>query len=183
MPDLRSTEEDPIQLHDGLSFVDSQDVASGEDSTYAWRVSGKDDYIIGVEKNTPFALEAYEVTTGEKIDEGTRFIIQKTDPQENPLGNAIVAEGHFSQFDYNKMRSDPEFFKTTTKSVILNEREFLHIYLDIPDGANDFDASASRLTIGDNVTQTGKPVFIRRVNQLSTAQRQAARQASGNGGG
>lgn len=178
MPEIRSTDEDPVQLHDDLSFVSSQDVTSGEASTPAWNIAGQDNYVIGIEQNTPFALEAYEATNQTKIDESTRFVIQKTDPQENPLGNAIVAQGNFNQFNYNKMRSDPDYFLTTAKSLVLDEREHVHIYLDIPSGANDFDASVSRLTIGDNVTQTGKPVFIRKKNSLSPQQRQAVRQAS-----
>jgi hypothetical protein len=178
MPEIRSTDEDPVQLYDGMSFVSKQDVASGETATPAWTISGQDNYVIGIEQNTPFALEAYEATNQTEIDQSTRFTIQKTDPQDNPLGNAIVAQGNFNQFDYDKMRSDPDYFLTTAKSLVLDERENVHIYLDIPSGANDFDASASRLTIGDNVTQTGKPVFIRKKNSLNSQQQQAVQQAS-----
>lgn len=178
MPELRSTDEDPIQIYDGLDFVTKQDIQPGETSTPAYVIEGKDNYVIGIEKNTPFALELYEATTGAKLDDSTRFVLQKTDPQGNPLGNAIVAEGNMDQFDYEKMRSDTEFYLTTAKSVILDEREFLHIYLDIPTGANDFDASASNITIGDNVTQNGKPVFVRKKGSLSAQQRQAVKQAS-----
>lgn len=178
MPEVRTTDEDPIQIYDGLSFVSKQNVASGETSTPAWTISGQDNYVIGIESNTPFALEAYEATNQTKIDESTRFTIQKTDPQDNPLGNAIAAQGNFNQFDYNKMRSDPDYFLTTNKSLVLDERENVHIYLDIPSGSNDFDSSASRLTIGDNVTQTGKPVFIRKKDSLNSQQRQAVQQTS-----
>lgn len=180
MPDIRSTNEDPLQLHDELSFVSKQDIAPGETSKPGYTIQGKDNYVIGIEKNTPFAPEFYNASQN-KLDEATRVTIQKTDPQENPLGNAIIAEGNLGQFDYSKMRSDPEFFKTTSKSLLLDEREFVHVYLDIPSGANDFSNTDSRLTIGDAVTQTGKPVFIRRKQALSQAQQQAVDQASSGG--
>lgn len=180
MPEIRSTNEDPLQIHDGLSFVTKQDIAPGETSKPAYTIQGKDNYVIGIEQNTPFAPEFYN-TNSNKIDEATRLTLQKTDPQENPLGNAIIAQGNLGQFDYSKMRSDPEFFKTTSKSLLLDEREFVHLYLDIPSGANNFDASRSRLTIGDAVTQTGKPVFIRRKRSMSQAQQQAVDQASTQG--
>ncbi len=177
MPELRSTREDPIQIHDGLNFVSKQDVSPGETATPAVTIEGTDNYVIGIEKNTLFAPEFYNAN-GEKIDESTRVVIQKTDPQENPLGNAIAFQANFGQFDYGKFRSDPEFYKTTTKSLLIDEREYVHIYLDIPEGAAAFDASASRLTIGDPVTQTAKPVFIRRKDDLSQAQKQAVNQAN-----
>lgn len=177
MPELRSTREDPIQIHDGLNFVSKQDISPGETSTPAYTISGTDQYVIGIEKNTLFAPEFYD-TNGDKIDESTRVVIQKTDPQENPLGNAIAFQANFGQFDYAEFRSDPEFYKTTTKSLLIDEREYVHIYLDIPSGSADFDASASRLTIGDPVTQTAKPVFIRKKDSLSRGQQQAVNQAN-----
>jgi len=181
MPDIRSTTEDPLQLHDGLSFVSKQDISAGETQKPAYTISGKDNYVLGIERNTPFAPEFYD-TSDTKLDEASRLTIQKTDPQQNPLGNAIVAQANLGQFDYSKMRNDPEFFKTTSKSLLLDEREYVHLYLDIPSGSNDFDASRSRLTIGDAVTQTGKPVFIRRKQSLSSAQQSAVDQASSGGG-
>jgi hypothetical protein len=182
MPDLRTTTEDPIQIHDGLSFVSKQDIAPGDSNVPAYTISGKDNYVIGIERNTPFAPEFID-TTGSKLDESARLTFQKADPQGNPLGSAIIAEANLGQFNYAKMRSDPEYFKTTSKSLLLDEREFLYVYIDVPSGSNDFDASQSRLTIGDAVTQTGKPVFIRRKENLSTAQQSAVNQASSGGGG
>jgi hypothetical protein len=181
MPQIRTTGEDPLQLHDGLSFVTKQDVAPGETNKPAYTVEGKDNYVVGVERNTPFAPNFIDAG-GEKIDESTRLTIQKADPQGNPLGNAIIAEANLGQFNYAKMRSDPEYFKTTSKSLLLDEREFLYVYINIPNGSADFDASRSRLTIGDAVTQTGKPVFIRRKDELSAAQQSAVNQASSAGG-
>jgi hypothetical protein len=181
MPEIRSTREDPIQIHDDLSFVTKNDIAPGEDAQPAYVVEGKDNYVIGIEQNTPIAPEFIN-TNGEKVDESARVVFQKADPQGNPLGNAIIASANLGQWNYSKMRADPDYFKTTQKSLLLDEREFLHVYVDLPNGAADFDASQSRLTIGDNVTQTGKPVYIRRKQSLSASQQQAVQQASSDGG-
>lgn len=180
MPEIRTTREDPVQIHDDLSFVSKQDIAPGETAKPAYTVDGKTNYVIGVESNTPFGPELID-TNNSKLDDSTRLTLQKADPQGNPLGNAIVAHAHLSQFDYSKMRADPDFFKTTSKSLLLDERQFLYLFLDIPTGSANFDASRSRLTIGDAVTQTGKPVFIRKKDTLSSTQKQAVNQSAGGG--
>jgi len=102
----------------------------------------------------------------------------KADPEGNPLGNAIVFESNLDVFNYVKFRSDEDYFKTTSKGIVIDEREFLHIYLQIPSGANGFDAGESRLTIGDTATRTGKPVFIREKSSLNAQQQAAVEQAS-----
>lgn len=181
MVQIRSSNEDPIQIFDRLSFVSSQATAPGETHTPAYTVSGEDGYVIGVEANTPIAPELRD-SNGDKLDDSTRVIFQKADPQGNPLGNAIVFEANLGQFDYEKFRSDPDYFVTTKKPLLLDERESLHIYLDIPTGSNGFDPATSRLTIGDAATQTGKPVYVRDKNSLSQNQRQAVDQASTGGG-
>lgn len=177
MPEVRTTNESAIQIHDDLSFVESQAVGAGDTYTPAYIIEGSDNRVIGIESNTPVAPE-FRDSNGNKLDPSTRIIIQKADPEGNPLGNAIVFEGNLAQFNYEKMRSDEDYFKTTSKGVIIDEREFLHIYLKIPSGANGFDTGESRLTIGDNVTRTGKPAFIRKKNSLSGTQQQAVEQAS-----
>lgn len=177
MPTVRSSSENPIQLYDGLGFVTSQDVGAGDDYTPAYIIEGEENRVIGIESNTPFAPELRD-SSGNKLDGSTRIVVQKADPEGNPLGNAIVFEGNLSQFNYEKMRSDEDYFKTTTKGVLIDEREFLHIYLDIPSGANGFDADESRITLGDNVTRTGKPVYIRKKSAMSAQQQAAVEQAS-----
>jgi len=183
MPEIQSTTEDPIQIYDELSFVTSQDIAPGVDYEPAYIIEGAEDKVIGVERNTPFAPE-FRDSDGEKLDGSTRVVAQKADPQGNALGNAIVLDANLDQFVYEEMRSDPDYFKTTSKGLIIDEREFLHIYVHVPESAsNGFSAAQSRLTIGDNVTRTGKPVFIRDKQQLAPEQREAVNQAStGNGG-
>lgn len=181
MPTIQTTTEDPIQLHEGLDFVEFQDVEPGDRHIPAVVIEGRDDHVIGIERNTPFA-PTFVDENGEKLDESTRVIVQKADEQRNPLGNAIVLEANLDQFDYARMRSDTDYMKTTTRSVLLDEREHLFIYVDIPSGSNGFDAEESRITIGDNVTQTGKPVFVREKASMGARQQQAVEQASSSNG-
>lgn len=173
---IRTTTEDPLQIHDELSFVTKTDVTDSENHVPAYEVEGPDGYVIGVEPNTPLGVEARD-SSGNKLDGSTRVILQKADVQGNPLGNAIIFEHNLDAFDYEKMRSDPQYFKYTRKPLLLKEREYLYVYFDIPSGGNAFSASDSALTIGDNVTQTGKPVFIRELDSLSKQQQSALKQA------
>lgn len=175
--DIRTTNEDPIQLHDDLPFVTKQAVTAGEKHVPAYKIEGPDNYVIGIESNTPLAPEARD-SNGDKLDASTQVVLQKADPQGNPLGNAIVFEHNLDAFDYEKMRSDPRFFKHTQKSLLLDEKEFLYVYFHIPNGSNDFDPAQSRLTLGDNVTQTGKAVFIRKKDSLNDVQQQAVSNAN-----
>jgi len=175
--DIRTTNEDPVQIHDDLPFVTKQSVAPGETHVPSYKVEGPDNYVVGIESNTPLAPE-FRDSNGDPIDTSTQIILQKADPQENPLGNAIIFEHNMDTFDYQKMRSDPRFFRHTQKSLLLDEKEYLYVFLNIPSGANDFDPAQSRLTIGDNVTQTGKAVYIRKKNSLGQAQRKAVAQAN-----
>lgn len=175
--DIRTTNEDPIQIHDDLSFVSTNTVGPGQEHVPAYEIEGPDNYVLGVESNTPLAPELRD-SNGDKIDSSTRILLQKADPQGNPLGNAIIFDHNLDAFDYEKMRSDPRFFRHTQKSLLLDEKEFLYVFLDMPSGANDFDPSMSRLTIGDNVTQTGKAVYIREKNGMSGVEQQAVKQAN-----
>jgi len=175
--DIRTTNEDPIQIHDDLPFVTSQQVAPGEQHLPAYKIEGPDNYVLGIEANTPLAPEFRDVN-GDKLDSSATIILQKADPQQNPLGNAIVFEHNLDAFDYEKMRSDPRFFRHTQKSLLIDEREYLYVYVHLPSGSNNFDPSQSRLTIGDNVTQTGKAVYIRKKNSMNDMQKQAVSKAN-----
>jgi len=175
--DIRTTNEDPIQIHDDLPFVTKQAVSAGERHVPAYKIEGPDNYVIGIESNTPLAPEVRD-QNGQKLDSSTQVLLQKADPQGNPLGNSITFEHNLDTFDYEKMRSDPRFFRHTQKSLLLDEREYLYVFLHIPAGAPDFDPDQSRLTIGDNVTQTGKAVYIRKKDALSDMQRQAVSNAN-----
>lgn len=175
--DIRTTNEDPVQLHDDLPFITSQSVAPGETHVPAYKIEGPDNYVVGIESNTPMAPE-FRDSNGDPLDGSTQIILQKADPQGNPLGNAISFEHNLDAFDYEKMRSDPRFFRHTQKSILLDEREFLYVFVRIPQGANGFDPAQSRLTLGDNVTQTGKAVYIRKKDSLSEVQQKAVSNAN-----
>lgn len=175
--EIRTTSEDPIQIHDDLPFVSSNNVTAGTRHTPAWEITGPDNYTLAIESNTPFAPEARE-SSGAKIDGSTRVVVQKADPQGNPLGNGIIFDHNMDAFDYQDMRSDPRFFRHTQKSVIIDEKEKLFVFLYIPSSANDFDASQSRLTLGDNVTETGKAVYIKEKSSMNQAERNQVQAAS-----
>lgn len=178
--DIRTTNEDPIQIHDDLPFVESEQVQPGETHVPAYTIEGPDNYVLGVEANTPLAPEL-RTASGEKLDNSTRVLLQKADPQGNPLGNAIIFEHNLDAFDFEKMRSDPRFFRHTQKSLLLDEKEYLYVYVDIPSGADPLDPQMSRLTIGDNVTQTGKAVYIRKKDSLNGMESSAVQAASSGG--
>lgn len=173
---IRQNTEDPLTIHDSLDFVTKQDVAPGERNKEAYSIRGPRNYVIAIEPNTVVAPE-FRDSTGEKLDGSTQIILQKADIQGNALGNAIIFETSLTSFEYDKMRSDPEYFKYTRKPLLLKPREYLNVYLDIPDNGSSFDASSSRLTIGDNVTQTGKPVYIRHLDTMSQEEKRMVEQA------
>jgi len=180
---IRTTTEDPIQIHDNQPFVSKNNVAPGERHVPGYVVEGPDNYVIGIEANTPLAPE-FRDQNGEKIDSSAQIMLQKADPQGNPLGNAIVFQHNIDAFDYAKMRSDDRFYRHTEKSLLLDEREYLYVYAHIPSSAaQGLDASKSRLTIGDNATSTGKAVYIREKDSLNGVQQQAVKGASSKKGG
>lgn len=169
--DIRQNTEDPIRVYDDLDFVSKQDVPDATSNLAAYSIRGPRNYVVGIEEGTPLAPEFRDVN-GDKLDPSTQIILQKADVQGNPIGSAIIFEDSLDGFDYEKMRSDPQYFRYTNKPLLLKEREYLYVFVDIPQGSNDFDASESRLTIGDNTTQTGKPAFIRHVETMSQQERQ-----------
>lgn len=175
----QSSGEEPITISDDKEFVTKQDVAAGTRGK-AYVVEGPTDYVIGVDAGTVFA-PFFVDNTGTKLDPSTQIIAQKADPQGNPLGNAIIFEDTTSVFNYEKMRSDDEYFRYTHKPLVLDEREFLYIYVDIPSGANGFSAADSRLTIGDKSTRKNQPAYIREKDSLNSAQAQTVEEASTGG--
>ena len=170
--EIRQNTEDPIQIHDRQQFVDKQDVTTNEAHVPAYTIDGPDNHVIGIEPQTPVSFE-FRDSSGEKLDGSSMVKLQKADIQGNPIGSAIIFNHNLNAFDYEKMRSDPQYYKYTNKPLLLRERESLYVFIDIPDGANDFSAEMSRMTIGDNVTSTGKPVYIRHVDTLEPGDREA----------
>lgn len=164
--------EHPIQIYDDLDFVNKQNVGPNESHNWAYQIEGPRNYVLAVDAGTLVAPHFYNVN-GEPVDDSAVLLMQKADRQGNPLGNAIVFEDTFDVFDYEKMRSDTDYFRTTHKPLVLDEKEFLNIYVDLPSGSADFDADASRLTIGDKSTRKNQPAFIRRKDELNGMQQQA----------
>lgn len=175
----QSSGEEPITISDDKEFVTKQDVAAGTRGA-AYTIETPSDYVVGVDAGTVFA-PFFVDAAGEKMDPSTTIIAQKADPQGNPLGNAIIFEDTVSVFNYEKMRSDTDYFRYTHKPLLLDEREFLHINVDVPAAAPGFDATNSRLTIGDKSTRKNQPAYIREKNSLSGQQSDAISQVSTRG--
>lgn len=175
----QSQGEEPITISDDKEFVSKQDVAAGTRGI-AYTVEGPTDYVIGVDAGTVFAPYFLDAA-GDPLDDSVKVIAQKADPQGNPLGNAIIFEDSLSVFNFEKFRSDTDFFRFTHKPLLLDEREFLYVYVDIPSGVNGFSASNSRLTIGDKSTRKNQPAYIREKDTLNNQQQDAVRQASTGG--
>ena len=172
--------EQEVSLHDDLAFVEKQDVAADDPATPAYTIEGPDGYVIGVDAGTPIAPE-FRDANGAKLDGSTRVTVQKCDRQGNPLGDGIVFNDSLGRFDYVKMRNDPDFFRKTTKALMIDEREIVKVFVDIPAGANGFDAGLSRLSIGDDTSDFGKPVEIIDHDDLTAAETQAVKAASQRG--
>ena len=166
-----------IRLFDELAFVSKQDVGAGDTNTPAYTIEGPEDYMIAVDAGTIVAPE-FRDSNGDKLDGSTRVIIQKCDKQGNPLGDGIVFDDTLSSFDYDEMRTDPDYFVKTFQTLMIDEREIVKIFVDVPEGENGFDAAQSRLTIGDNTSDFGKAVEIVDHDDLSASESEAVKQAS-----
>lgn len=172
-----------ITLHDDLGFVEKQDVAAGVSPTqdnWAYRIEGPEGYVIFVQAMTVFAPE-FRDSSGDPLDPSTRVRVQKCDRQGNPLSEYVLSE-LIGRFNYAKMRTDPDFFRKTTRDLFIDEREIVKIFVEIPGGANGFSAANSRLTIGDDTSDYNKPVEIVDHDDLSGQESAAVKAASQRGG-
>lgn len=177
--------EQQIPFSDDLDFVDAQTVAAGEapaKDNYAYRVKGPEGYVVFIQAGTEIAPELRD-SAGNKLDGSTRVLFQKCTKQGNPIDEFVLNQS-LDAFDYEKMRVDPDFFNYTSKDLMLDEREIVKIFLEIPSGANDFDPAKSRLTIGNTTSDYGTPVEIIDHDDLSDQESQAVKAASqrSNGG-
>ncbi len=175
---INQSENTPAKLYEGLPFIESQNVPAGANEVYAYRIEAPEDYAIAVEEGTEVAPRFVGVN-GEKVDPGTNIKIQKHTVEGYPLADGIVFDELFDAFDYEEMRVEPAKQRKTTKSVVIDERESLHVLLSIPSGAEDFDPDASSLTIGEDTASIGKPVAIKRKTEMSTQERRALSAAAG----
>lgn len=175
--------EQTISLHDALPFIEKQDVAAGASTTkdnWAYRIKGPENYVVFIQAGTEFAPE-FRDSNGEKLDESARVIFQKCDKQGNPLSEYVLNE-LLGRFDYEKMRTDPDYFRRTNRDLMIDEREIAKIFVDIPTSANGFSAAESRVTIGDDTTDFGTPVEIVDHDNLSGQESAAVKQVSQRGG-
>jgi hypothetical protein len=172
--------EKQISLSDYLPFIEVQDAPADDPTVAAYEIEGPEGYVIAVDAGTTFAPE-FKDANGEKLDPSTRVIMQKCDRQGNPLGDGIIFNDTLGRFDYSKMRTDPDFMRKTQKALMIDEREIVKIFVDIPDGRPGFDAENSRLTIGDDTSDFGKAVEIVEHDDLSQAETQAVKKASQRG--
>lgn len=183
MGNIRATAaQKQISIVKTLPFVEIQDVSAGDSDTPAVTITGPDGYVIAIDPGTPVAPE-FRDANGEKLDPSTRVTIQKCDRQGNPIGDAIVFSDTLGRFDYSKMRNDPDYMRKTQDSLMIDEREIVQVFVDIPDNANGFDAENSRFTVGDDTSDFGKPVEIVDHDDLSSTETKAVKAASQRNGG
>lgn len=177
--------EKQIPLYDDLNFVEKQDVAAGESPSkdnWAYRFKGPTGYVVFIQQGTEFAPE-FRDSNGDKLDGSTRVVWQKCDKQGNPLAEYIIDE-QIARFNYEKFRTDPDYYRYTQQDLMLDEREIAKIFVEIPSGSNGFSAADSRLNVGDVTSDFGTPVEIIDHDDLSGQESQAVKAASqaSNGG-
>lgn len=161
--------------------VEQNDVAAGDTQTPAYVLEGPQDTLVGIMRKTPVAPE-FRDASGNKIDGATRVEIVKCDKQGNRLGDGVAFSETLGKFNYEKFRNDPDFFRYTTQDLMLNEREIIKIFLDIPQGANGYSAADSRITVGDDTSDFGKAVEVIDHDDLSQQELRAIKSASTAGG-
>jgi hypothetical protein len=174
--------EQQLSLDARLPFVDEQDVAAAQPQTPAYTIEGPKGYLVSVDEGTPVAPE-FRDSSGNKLDPATTVTIQKCDKQGNLLGDGIVFSDTLGRFRYKDMRSDPDYMRKTQKPLMVDEREIVKVLVDIPSGSNGFDAGNSRITIGDDTSDFGRPVEIVDHDDLTPAESQAVKAASQQSGG
>lgn len=176
--------EQEITLDDTKEkLVESQNVTAGDTpakDNWAYKIESPEGRIIFVPSGVPFAPELREAN-GDRLDDSTRVLFQKCDSQGNPLAQYVL-NSLLGRFDYEKMRTDSKYFRRTQKDLMLDEREKAKIFLAIPEGAGDFSADESTLTIGDDTSDFGTPVEIIEHNDLSSGETNAVKAASQKGG-
>lgn len=174
--------EKEITLDDTKPFVEKQDVPAADTNTFAYKVEGPDGYVIGIDAGTIVAPEFRDVD-GDKLDSSTRVTIQKCDKQGNPIGSGVVFSETLGAYNYTKMRTDPDYFRKSQQDLMVDEREIVKVFVDVPAGQPGFSAANSRLTIGDDTSDFGTAVEIVDHDDLSGQQTQAVKSASQAAGG
>lgn len=170
--EINTPKEHSISVGKSTSFVELDEPAVDDKNTPAYTLVAPDDYVVGIEQGTFFALEARDVN-GDPCDDSSRVIVQRADRQGNPIAHSLAYDGTLDDFVYDSMYADEDYTRHTTRGVLLNEREQLHIYVVTPEGEPAFDKGQSRFKLGDASTGLGKAVNIRERGSLSPKHRQA----------
>lgn len=178
--DIRTPRDGQITLDDSKEFVESYSADAGKRKATAYKITGPDNYVIGVDPGTPIAPELRDAD-GNKLDGSTRITVQKCDKQGNPIGSGIVFSETLSRFNYEFFRNDPDFFRKIKNGFMIDEYEIVKIFVDIPAGSPPMSADKSSLTIGDNTSDFGKPVEIVNHDDLTGAESQAVKMAAQGG--
>ncbi|WP_142857875.1 hypothetical protein [Salinigranum halophilum] len=173
--------EKELTIDDSKPFVTKQDVAAADSETPAYEIKGPRGYVVGIPVGANFAPE-FRDSAGAPIDPSARVTLQKCDRQGNRLGGKIAITDLLSSFDYEQMRTDPDYFRKVTKPLMIDEDELVRCFIDIPAGSNGFSASESRLTIGDDTSDFGVPAEIVSHSDLTTEESKAVKRASTRGG-
>lgn len=169
--------EQETALHDGLAFVTKQDVEAGDDSSHAYKIEGPEGFVVAMMAGAEIGPE-FRDAEGNPLDSSTRITIQKCNKQGSPLGNGRAFTELLGRFDYGKMLTDPDYTRGLSKDLMVDEREIVKVYVDVPAGSSGFNAANSRLTIGDDTSDFGTPVEIIDHDDLSEQESAAVKQAS-----
>lgn len=179
--------EQEIILEPTKPFIDEMnEVPPGDDNIPAYHFRGQEGFVLFIPGGTLFAPVLRD-TNGELLDDDVRIIFQKMNKQGDKLGNGVVLNELYGQFDIEKFRNDPEYRRYTSSDLMLDERERAGIFLSIPEGSDQtFDPEKSQLSIGDTTSEFRTPVEVVDHDDLSAEETEAvkrASQASGNGTG
>jgi len=121
---INTPRDGQTSIDDQKPFVESNDVTTSDSNVAAFTIEGPEGYVIGIEEGTPVAPE-FRTESGQKIDGSARVTIQKCDKQGNPIGSGIVFTELMSRFDYEKFRTDPDFFRKSDRDLMIDEREIV----------------------------------------------------------
>ncbi|RLM47463.1 hypothetical protein DVK00_02850 [Haloarcula sp. Atlit-47R] len=176
MTEIVNTAEEQIELTDDLPFCESADVAAGSQGV-AYDFTIPKGYVLTIRRGTAVAPALVDAN-GDELDDASTVKVQKADRQSNALGGQIAFREAMSAFDYSEMRSEPDKMRVTTQTLVADEQQHVHVYVDVPSGASDLDVSTSNLVIGDNTSPVAPAVRLKKKNDLPADVRQQVEQNS-----
>lgn len=156
-----------VCLHQGLACVGSQSLhPQAESDNVAYTLRCPKGKVVAIESGTAFAAELRDFE-GDPLPDDTRVIVQKADKFGNPLSGGVIFNDILARFDYQRMRSDPDYFRTTHTDLLLQPDEYLDIRLELTQGAQQgFCPELSSFSF-DGWGDGGHP-YIAELEELST---------------